>query len=262
MKSTVSSIMNSLFKLIDKQDENQSLLQKVKQTFKNAVKRYYGPMSKRAYGQYCGLARAAEVLGQRWTLLILRDVLVEPKRYSDLATGLPGIPSNLLSRRLKELEEDGLIRREARSGVDRSIVYTPTERAMELVPVLDAMARWGAADMHEPREGEIVTEASLASALRSARQAEVSGKEFCSFTVRVGKATAHAVAQDGDVRLGLGPADYADLEIIAGPRFRDFLAGVIDPASAEAQDAVELSGDSTLLNKFVELFRVPYSTAE
>src|SRR5690625_7042120 len=77
-------------------------------------------MAKREYGQYCGLARAAEILGQRWTMLIMRDLLVEAKRYSDLATGLPGIPSNLLSTRLKELESDGLIRREARSGDRKS----------------------------------------------------------------------------------------------------------------------------------------------
>src|SRR5699024_11974424 len=96
-------------------------------------------MRNREYGQFCGLARAAEVLGQRWTLLILRDLLAGPRRYSDLAAGLPGIPSNLLSTRLKELEQDGLIAREARSGADRSIVYAVTDRGAELQPALDAL---------------------------------------------------------------------------------------------------------------------------
>src|SRR5690625_815533 len=164
-------------------------------------------MAKREYGQYCGLARAAEILGQRWTILIMRDVLVGPKRYSDLAAGLPGIPSNLLSTRLKELEHDGLIRREARSGTDRSIVYTPTERGAELEPVLDTIARWGAADMHEPREHEIVTEASLVSALRSALQPEAPSTGRTVFVVHAGEASAHAIVEDGDVRIGPGPAE-------------------------------------------------------
>jgi DNA-binding HxlR family transcriptional regulator len=216
-------------------------------------------MAKREYGQYCGLARAAEILGQRWTMLIMRDLLVEPKRYSDLAAGLPGIPSNLLSTRLKELENDGLIRREARSGADRSIVYTPTERGAELVPVLDSIARWGAADMHEPREHEIVTEASLVSALRSALQDEAPRNGSMTFTVCVGEASAHALVSDGMVRLGSGSAENADLKIIAGPRFRDFLAGVVEPMNAESEGAVELFGDAALLNKFAKLFQVPYT---
>lgn len=218
-------------------------------------------MAKREYGQYCGLARAAEILGQRWTLLIMRDVLVGPKRYSDLAAGLPGIPSNLLSTRLKELEHDGLIRREARSGADRSIVYTPTERGAELEPVLDTIARWGAADMHEPREHEIVTEASLVSALRSALQPETPSTGRTVFVVHAGEASANAIVEDGVVRIGPGPAESPDLEITAGPKFRDFLAGIIEPASAATEGAVELFGDPDLLNNFVALFHMPYTKA-
>ncbi|HEY4557031.1 MAG TPA: helix-turn-helix domain-containing protein [Enteractinococcus sp.] len=218
-------------------------------------------MAKREYGQYCGLARAAEILGQRWTLLIMRDVLVGPKRYSDLAAGLPGIPSNLLSTRLKELEHDGLIRREARAGTERSIVYTPTERGAELEPVLDTIARWGAADMHEPREHEIVTEASLVSALRSALQPEAPSTGRTVFVVHAGEASAHAIVEDGVVRIGPGPAESPDLEITACPKFRDLLAGIIEPASAETEGTVELSGDPDLLNNFVTLFHMPYTKA-
>ncbi|HEX2036815.1 MAG TPA: helix-turn-helix domain-containing protein, partial [Chloroflexota bacterium] len=68
-------------------------------------------MSNRAYGQYCGLARALEFVGERWALLIVRDLLVEPKRFTDLRQGLPRIPTNILSARLKTLEEAGIVRR-------------------------------------------------------------------------------------------------------------------------------------------------------
>ena len=68
-------------------------------------------MPSRTYGQYCGLARALELVGERWALLIIRDLLVGPRRFTDLRRGLPRIPSNVLSDRLKELERDGIVQR-------------------------------------------------------------------------------------------------------------------------------------------------------
>ncbi|MCW3157680.1 winged helix-turn-helix transcriptional regulator [Micropruina sonneratiae] len=216
-------------------------------------------MPTRAYGQYCGLSRAAEILGQRWTLLILRDLLVGPRRYSDLAAGLPGIPSNLLATRLKELEQDGLVVRQARAGADRSVVYALTPRGEELQPALDALSRWGAAELREPREGEIVTEASLVSALRVASQHRTPPRgRRRAFTVRVGQAVAHAIVADRAVVVGPGPAQPSDLIVEGGPGFRDLLAGVLDPADAVASGAVEVTGDPALLAEFVEIFRVPY----
>ncbi|MBM9465392.1 transcriptional regulator [Aeromicrobium sp. YIM 150415] len=215
-------------------------------------------MANRDYGQFCGLARTAEIIGQRWTLLILRDLLVGPRRYSDLAAGLPGIPSNLLSTRLKELEADGLVTREVRSGTDRAVVYAVTERGAELRPALDALSRWGAADMREPREGEIVTEASLISALRVASDGGSPPTKPVAFTVTAGDVVVHARGGDGVVEVGAGPADDADLVVTAGPGFRDLLAGAVDPASALAEGLVTVDGDRALLDDFVAIFHVPY----
>jgi len=218
-------------------------------------------MRNREYGQFCGLARAAEVLGQRWTLLILRDLLAGPRRYSDLAAGLPGIPSNLLSTRLKELEQDGLIAREARSGADRSIVYAVTDRGAELQPALDALSRWGAAGMREPREDEIVTDASLVSTLRVAAEGAPPTKRRLIFTVKVGAAIAHAIVDEGVVDVGAGEHPDADLVITGRPGFRDLLAGTLDPATAIAEEAVAVEGSAGLLKDFVSTFAVPYSPA-
>ena len=219
-------------------------------------------MRSREYGQFCGLARAAEVLGQRWTLLILRDLLVGPRRYSDLAAGLPGIPSNVLSTRLKELERDGLIVRQARSGADRAIVYTVTARGAELQPALEALSRWGAADMREPRAGEIVTEASLISALRVAAAGGRPPATPLAVTITAGDIVIHALVRDGIVEIGAGAAADADLVVEAGPGFRDLLAGTLDPATAIATGAVAVEGDRALLEDFVAVFKVPYSEAE
>lgn len=220
-------------------------------------------MRTREYGQFCGLARAVEVLGQRWTVLVLRDLLVGPRRYSDLLTGLPGIPTNVLANRLKELEADGLVLREARAGADRSVVYRTTPRAEELRPALDALARWGAAGMREPREGEVVTDASLVGSLRVAAQGGTPPRRRgpVTYEVRIGPAIAHATLTRGEMTLEPGGHPAPDLVVIAGPAFRDVLAGVLDPDAALAAGAVELAGDRSLLADFTATFTVPYSDA-
>ncbi len=215
-------------------------------------------MRKREYGQYCGLARAAEIVGQRWALLILRDLLVKPRRYSDLRSELPGIPTNMLAIRLKELEADGLVTRQALSGSDRSIVYRVTDRGAEIAPAIEALAYWGATGMREPREGEVVTEASLVTALRVAGGTRATRPD-ASFTVKVADAVASATISDGAVVVEPGEHPDPDLTIVGGAGFRDFLAGRIDPQTAIADGVIELTGETALLADFAAVFFVPYS---
>jgi DNA-binding HxlR family transcriptional regulator/putative sterol carrier protein len=218
----------------------------------------------REYGQFCGLARAAEVLGQRWTLLILRDLLVVgPRRYSDLLAGLPGVSTNLLATRLKELEDDGLVRRELQDGPSRSVVYRATPRAEELAPALDELGRWGAAAMREPREGEVVTDAALVAGLRVAATGgqTSSRRRKAVYVVKSGEAVAHAIVRGTSVTVGAGDHPDPDLVIVASPGFRDLLAGAVTPDTAVATGAVTLDGDTTLLAEFSAMFRVPYTDA-
>ena len=220
-------------------------------------------MRKRDYGQFCGLARAMEVLGQRWAVLVLRDLLVGPRRYSDLLAGLPGIPTNVLANRLKEMEADGLVVREARAGSDRSVVYRTTPRAEELRPALDALAHWGAAGMRAPRAGEVVTDASLVGSLRVATRdgTPPRRRDPVTYEVRVGTAVAHATVAGGEIGVEPGAHPAPDLVIVGGPGFRDLLAGVLDRDDALAAGAVELIGDASLLAGFTATFSVPYSDA-
>jgi DNA-binding HxlR family transcriptional regulator len=102
---------------------------------------------RRAYHQFCGAARALDVVGERWTLLIVRDLLLGPRRYTDLLEALPGITTNLLAKRLKEMTEADLIRRETLPGAVRTDVYSLTERGLGLEPVVVALGRWGLALM-------------------------------------------------------------------------------------------------------------------
>jgi DNA-binding HxlR family transcriptional regulator len=212
------------------------------------------------YGQFCGLARAAEIVGQRWTLLILRDLSVGQQRYSDLVAGLPGIPTNTLASRLKELEAEGLVTRSAPSGAERAVVYELTPRGEELGPALDALSRWGAGGMRTPRDGEIVTTASIVAALKVAASEAVVPKDWhTTYTVRVGEVETHLVMRDGAITVGPGAAESPDLVITAGPQLRDLLAGELDAHTAMTTGAVQLEGDTSLFARLAQTLRVPYS---
>src|SRR5437764_13219872 len=94
------------------------------------------PVAARTYGQFCGLARALELVGERWALLIVRDLLVGPRRFTDLRHGLPRIPTNVLSERLKELEHAGIVRPRMLPRPAASVVYELTEYGSQLDEVL------------------------------------------------------------------------------------------------------------------------------
>src|SRR4051812_25705044 len=104
----------------------------------------------KTYGQRCGLAKALDVVGDRWALLIVRELTIrEAARYGDLKAALPGIASNLLAARLRELEAAGVVAREVAPAPVSATVYRLTERGRELEPAVLLLARWGAARLAE-----------------------------------------------------------------------------------------------------------------
>src|ERR1700691_943254 len=104
----------------------------------------------RSYGQYCSIARGLDIVGDRWTLLLVRELLLQgPCRFTDLKNGLPGIATNLLSARLKELEDAGLIGREDAPPPVATVLYSLTEDGLALEPVLQALGLWGLRYMAE-----------------------------------------------------------------------------------------------------------------
>ncbi len=112
--------------------------------------------TRRSYQQFCGLARALDVVGERWTLLILRDMLLGPRRYSDLLNGLPGITTNLLAKRLKQMQADGLIEQVKLPPPASVTAYQLTAAGADLEPALMALARWGGRLLDRPREDDAV----------------------------------------------------------------------------------------------------------
>jgi DNA-binding HxlR family transcriptional regulator len=213
-------------------------------------------MSRRGYGQFCGLARALEIVGERWALLIVRDLLVSPKRFTDLRLGLPRIPTNILSARLKELEQAGIIHRRALPRPAAAVVYELTEYGHELEDVVIRLGRWGAKSLSEPGPEDILTTDAMIMAIRAAFRPEAAGGDDVSYELRVGEVVIHFRAGRGELAVAAGALPEADLAIETGPAIRALMTGELGPADAIARESVRLTGDSELLTRFVETFRL------
>jgi DNA-binding HxlR family transcriptional regulator len=111
--------------------------------------------TRRSYQQHCGVARALDVVGERWTLLIVRDLFLGPRRYGELLDGLPGITTNLLAKRLRELTRAGLVEKQPGTPPAAFDVYALTKAGRELEPALMELGRWGWRLLATPRRGDV-----------------------------------------------------------------------------------------------------------
>ncbi|WP_425247598.1 winged helix-turn-helix transcriptional regulator [Streptomyces sp. NEAU-NA10] len=210
------------------------------------------------YGQFCGLARAMEMVGERWTLLIVRDLLLGPKRYTDLRNGLPNIPTNMLATRLKQLEGHGIVVRRALPHPDRGVVYELTEYGRELQPAVIALGRWGAQTMTEPRTGEIATPESRALSFHTAFHPEATTGAAIGYEVRMSDTTFSLSIDGAGLTVETGP--HADPDLIiegrAGRPILEIMRGTLTPAQAVANGSVHIEGPSALFDRFAEIFRL------
>lgn len=225
-------------------------------------------MAARSYGQYCGVTTAVELIGERWGLLIVRDLLVGPRRYTDLKQGLPRIPTNILSTRLKELQEGGVVRRVPLLNCGLVYELTPYGRSFE--PIMLALGRWGFQAMGDPEEGDVVTPDSLTMALRTAFQADAAPD--AEYELHVGDVALRASVRDGELRVaqlappappvgGRLPDGEPDAVIVAGPGIRRLIGGEITPAEALAEDVVAVvRGEESLLDSFADTFHIARMT--
>ncbi|HEY3606254.1 MAG TPA: winged helix-turn-helix transcriptional regulator [Pseudonocardiaceae bacterium] len=165
-------------------------------------------VDRRSYGDPCGVARALDAVGERWALLVVRELLFGPKRYADLSRGLPGMSQNVLSQRLRELEQEGIVARR-RLGPPASIrVYELTERGQALEPVLTALSRWGSRTIVDPT-AELSVDA-LMLALRTTFDAGAAGDLRVSIELRFADDRFHAEIESGRCRIARGAADHPD----------------------------------------------------
>lgn len=211
-------------------------------------------MTTKTYGQYCGVARALELVGERWALLIIRDLLVGPKRYTDLRAGLPKIPTNVLATRLKELEQGGIVVRRVLPRPSGAIVYELTPYGQDLEEVVLGLGRWGARSLGELRPGEVATADILIMALRSTFQPG-SGPRV-SYELRFGDVVIHAVVDGESLEVEAGPLEDADVAIEAYAPLTPLLNGSMDGSEALAAGILTTTADADAVTHFATHFQI------
>lgn len=211
-------------------------------------------MGRRTYGQYCGLGRALEIVGERWALLIVRDLIIGPKRFTDLRQGLPRIPTNVLSTRLRELEDAGVIHRRVLPRPANAVVYELTDYGRELDDILLRLGRWGTLTLGEPEPDDIVTVDSLIMAVRSTFRPDIARGPDVSYELHADDVIINIRIVDGELTVEPGELPGADLVIRTSPAAQKLLTRDVSTDAALADGSLWITGDPALLTRFVEIF--------
>jgi len=210
----------------------------------------HGIVRMRSYRQYCGLARALDIVGDRWTLLIVRELLMGARRYTDLHKGLPGIATNLLATRLTDLEEAGLVAREEAPPPVATPLYRLTPRGEELRPVIEALGRWARPLMAQGIKGDAFRAEWLTLPAQLYLADRDSDPVPTVVEVRTGDESVVIEAQAGTVRTRIGRAEDANAVITGRPDLAlGLLLGRIDLPTARAR-GLRVEGDARALRRF------------
>lgn len=206
---------------------------------------------KRRYDDACGLAHALELIGERWSFLVLRELMYGPRRFSELRAALPGISANVLTLRLMELEERLLVRKSRLPPPASVQVYQATEWGLEAAPVMGQLGRWAArSPLHDPRMP--ISHVSVMMSLETMLDPEQSADISARIGFRLGEASYVATLNGGGLEVERRPIGDCDLVFTAAPAE---LAGVIYGGASLGTIGVE--GDMELAKRFITLFPLP-----
>ncbi|HVE76637.1 MAG TPA: winged helix-turn-helix transcriptional regulator [Actinomycetota bacterium] len=220
------------------------------------------------YGQFCPVARSLDVVGDRWTLLIIRDLLRGKQRFKDLQGSLQGIAPNLLSDRLKRLEQKGLVVRRMFKQIPPKVEYTLTAKGQALESVLQSLARFGMSMlMTDPVEGDLIDPELIFQAMPAAFKPEEAGDLKVSVAVRLtgdhgGEWTVHI--EDAACRIHEGADSEAQTLISTDElTWARIATGTLEPEAAARAGAIKIEGDRELAKRFPHLFvRAPLTPEE
>jgi DNA-binding HxlR family transcriptional regulator len=223
-----------------------------------------GPHESRSYQQFCGVSRALDVLGERWTLLLVRNLLLGPKRYGDLLEGLPGITTNLLARRLHDLSARGLVTKTKLAAPSGAVAYELTPDGLALEPVIMELGRWGARYMDAPRKGDTV---DIAWGLLSLKR-RYRGGLACTIDLVIGERRFSLRFEDTSLDVKERASDRPDVVVRGSPEaFRKLwfaYGSPKGPASArELRDsgALTIEGNEPTWNHAVRTLSPPHVPA-
>ena len=205
----------------------------------------------RTYNQHCGIAHALDLVGERWALLVIRELVLGPRRFTDLREGLPGIATNVLSQRLRQLEQSGIVTRRRLPPPAASTVYELTPYGQELVPILLDLGRWAARSMGPPSDDRTMQGRWFAVAMKAFFTPHAAVGLKARVAIDFGDAQVTLRFDDGELAVEHGLDGDPDLTITAGPQtLVAYLSGM--PVELEAE------GDPELLGRLPQIF--PFGT--
>jgi DNA-binding HxlR family transcriptional regulator len=213
-------------------------------------------MTHRSYGQFCAAAKALDVLGERWTLLVVRELLLGPRRFTDLLAALPGLGPSLLTSRLKQLEANRVIRREQLPPPASSWVYQITEAGLGVALVVKALADWGVQLLDTPVPGETVCAGWLALHMAVSVPAEAVAGIRETYQIHCDDEVLHLVLTGIGVQARSGPAPgAADLIIwIDHAAYVELSLGRTNLMDLVAAHRARVSGDAAVADRAARLF--------
>ena len=217
------------------------------------------------YPQLCALARAAELVGERWTLLVVRELRQAPRRFGDLRARLDGLSASVLAERLGRLEEAGLVQRRVLEPPAASAVYELTADGHALEPALLALTRWGMRLLLPPRARERVDAEWLRLALQACARRTGSPAVALRLRVRAGRTDVplHIEGGPGGTRVVDEPSRPPDVTVTADARTAlALVTGRLPPAAASRDRTVRIDGNPTALDHLPALFSLDPDTPD
>ena len=212
---------------------------------------------RRRYEDACGTAHALDLIGERWALLVMRELMLGPKRFSDLRADLPGISANTLTQRLEGLEQAGIVTRERLAPPASGQVYALTDWGYQSRPIMGALGRWATrSPAHDP--GQHFSAVSLMLSFQAMHQPALSRDLKAEIGFRLGRESYLARLDEGAIDVGRGdPADAAVIFTGEPGAIAAAVYGGLPLGALEAEGALAIEGDRALAERFVTLFPLP-----
>jgi DNA-binding HxlR family transcriptional regulator len=214
-------------------------------------------VGRRKYDEGCAVSHALDLIGERWALLVVRELLLGPKRFTDLRAGIPGASPDVLANRLRELTDAGVVRQRKLPPPAGSQVYELTEWGAELEPVVTHLGRWGSRSPSLPHDAHSSIDSLLLS-LRSLFDPQAAQGLSGTITLRVEGRPFHVEITDGELHLAGGEAEHP---VVALDTDRHTLAELLHGArrldDASQAGKATVTGSTAIMARFLELFPLP-----
>jgi DNA-binding HxlR family transcriptional regulator len=214
-------------------------------------------VGRRGYNDGCALAHGLELVGERWALLVVRELLLGPKRFTDLQTDLPGVSADVLSQRLKELQAAGLVHRRRLAPPAPAWVYELTGWGAQLEPFITGLARWASRSPALPVDAPI-SAGSLILSLKALFDPDAAGGFDATVALRLGDEEFRVRIAGGGIEITRGDAGRTDVALRTGTTtLTALLHDGLDLAEARRTGTVQLTGDQRVARRFLTLFPLP-----